>query len=116
MIITSAVVSMLWFVAPAHAADASGGEPRERRGLFPPFKKRDRAVEPPPAATVEPPKGILLDPNAPAVEPADPSQPAQNPQEGVWVWVDRMEGEIPSAEQVEALQEVVEEHVAERAV
>lgn len=126
MNITSAVVSSLVWLAltsPARGADtAPASEPavRERRGLFPPFKKKDRAEVPQPAPPTATVKGTgvsgTLDPNAPAIEPVDPNQAAEAPQEGIWEWVDRMEGEIPSAEQVEALEEVTAEHVAERAV
>lgn len=51
------------------------------------------------------------DPDAPADDP-----PAERTEEGIWTWVDRMEGEIPSPEQVQALQEVTEEESSERAL
>jgi membrane-bound lytic murein transglycosylase D len=91
----------------AHAADNSSAQTdrSEKRGLvFPPFKKKAQPAPEPaptePAPTEPPPAGP--DPNAPA--------------DGIWTWVDRMEGEIPSKEQVEAIQEVTEEHEAERAL
>ncbi|MEQ1506791.1 MAG: LysM peptidoglycan-binding domain-containing protein, partial [Myxococcota bacterium] len=98
---------------PAASPDGGSG----RRGLvFPPFRKKQKEApaQPAPApATI----GDGPDPNQPAIEPpTDPAVIENAPQEGIWQWVDRMEGEVPTPEQVEAIEEVSAEHGAERVV
>jgi len=83
--------------APALASETDAGETEERRrGVFPPrFKKKDKkskAEEPAP------------EPEEVAVE-ASGEDEAVEPEGGILQWVDRMEGEIPSDEQLQALQE-----------
>ncbi len=65
------------------------------------------------------------DPDAPAVEGGpDPdalaldtgSEATDAPEDGVWSWVARMEGEIPDEKTVEAAEERFEEQLAERAL
>jgi membrane-bound lytic murein transglycosylase D len=106
----------------AHAADSSSSETAssdhdraEKRGpLFPPFKKKAAAQAEEPAPS--PQRAAGPDPNAPAVEPPSEPPPPTTPSEGIMTWVDRMEGEIPSKEQIKAIQEATETHDAERAL
>jgi membrane-bound lytic murein transglycosylase D len=107
---------------PAFAAgDRQGGVFPPRKQKAAPVEEAAPAADPPPVVVDEgegPP-----DPNAPAVEPPPPAEvapdaPAAEPTgaEGIWDWVDRMEGEIPSPEQVQAIREVTEEQSSERAL
>lgn len=99
------VLLSAWIAAPAFAGP-----------VFPPFKrsKSEEQTTEPVAQTVtgereEQPvdQDSGVDTEAPAVEaPAD----------GIWEWVDRMEGEIPTEEQVEAIEEHSESENAERAL
>ena len=86
-------------------AEAGEVDDAPRRRVFPPFRKRKKdkdteevvaAPEPSPEAT-EP---VALDGTDPEDQPA-----AELPDEGIWEWVDRMEGEIPTEEQIEAIEE-----------
>ncbi|MEQ1569569.1 MAG: LysM peptidoglycan-binding domain-containing protein [Myxococcota bacterium] len=102
-------------VAVSWGDEASAADDSSRRGwVFPPFRKKgaqlpDAAVVP--AAEAPPASGP--DPDAPAGE-AVVRTDARVTADGVWEWVDRMEGEQPSAEQVEAIHEVEAEELAER--
>jgi membrane-bound lytic murein transglycosylase D len=107
----------LFFGPPAYATDAPQGPPDDEATAAPVFpahsrkskKKEDPPVEAPApdlaASPIEaiPDAGPAVD--APAVEP---------PADGVWHWVEQMDGEIPTAEQVDALEESAERSVAER--
>lgn len=103
--------------APVEIEDAA---PHKRALVFPPFgKKRREARQAEEAAGSEAATPEADGSTAPATaeEPSEgpaPDEPAAEvPEGGIWEWVDSMQGEIPSQEQVEALQEVQEEHVAE---
>lgn len=110
------------FAADAgETSPATEAAPAKRGGLFPAFRKK----QPPPvvpsetspageAAGSTPEAGEAGADEHRADEPrAD--EPAQDqPSDGVLEWVDRMEGEIPSREQIEAVREQVEEESAQR--
>jgi membrane-bound lytic murein transglycosylase D len=103
-VVSVAMLLALWG-APAMAADAAGADAPEasekRARVFPAFrrKKQDKA-EDAAAPAVQP--GV--DEDEVAVDPQD--EPAgELPNEGIWEWVDRMEGEIPTAEQIDAIEE-----------
>ncbi len=84
--------------APVPAA----AEPKRGR-VFPPFRKRKhkRAEA---TGPVEAPSPAAEQAAADGVSPED--QPAAElPDEGIWEWMDRMEGEIPTEEQIEAIEE-----------
>jgi membrane-bound lytic murein transglycosylase D len=104
---------LLWFAAgdlPARAEPPSDGA--KRGFLFPIFKKRDRDRD---GSAL--PDGEGPDPDATAAEPPPaPPELVDAPAEGIWDWVDRMEGEIPSPGQVAAVVEVTAEQRAERAI
>ncbi|MCB9685872.1 MAG: LysM peptidoglycan-binding domain-containing protein [Alphaproteobacteria bacterium] len=119
----SPLVVLLAFSSAARAADmgpegetATEQAPEKRGGLFPPFRKRSRpdagvlVVEAPAEeAEVEvEPTGDGPSPDAPATD--------EQPEGGVWEWVDRLEGEIPSPETLEAARELAEEQGEERAL
>jgi membrane-bound lytic murein transglycosylase D len=75
---------------------------KKRPLLFPAFRKRDKEAE----AVAAPPA------DEPAVAPED--VPATElPSEGIWEWVDRMDGEIPTEEQLDAIEEQHELEVDE---
>ena len=84
--------------------DEASAETKKRPLLFPAFRKKKQADTttddaPPPA-------------DEPAVELED--VPATElPSEGIWEWVDRMEGEIPTEEQLDAIEEQHELEVDE---
>ncbi|MBA2322012.1 MAG: LysM peptidoglycan-binding domain-containing protein [Deltaproteobacteria bacterium] len=87
--------------------------------VFPPHttrKSKRKAAEVPPApvpAAVESPADSPIE-EIPAEGPAVDAPAIEPPAEGVWHWVEQMDGEIPTAEQVDALEESAERTVAER--
>lgn len=120
-----AALLSLWIAAPALAADdaptdapdtpeASEDAPKKRIVLFPPFKRRhaDDGADDADQATsdeeVHLATGDGVDEEAPAADEA--------PAEGIWEWVGRMDGEIPSDEQVQAIEELAETEDAERSL
>ena len=118
---SSPLVVLLAFTSAAHAADMGQPEdqdptateqaPEKRGGLFPPFRKRAKAAEPAVLVVEEPApapeaEGEGPSPDAPATD--------EQPEGGVWEWVDRLEGEIPTPETLEAAKELAEEHGEER--
>ncbi len=82
------------------------GKTHRKRSLFPP---RKRADAPSKVVTKEAdaPKTVTK----PSVEAEGETAP---PADGIWAWVDRMEGEIPSPQQVEALEELAETERSEQ--
>lgn len=110
---------LLALAAPAFASDAAPAAELERRGgLFPPFRKKGKETPAPAAAPAEgtaAPAAGAAEPSAPGEEGPSPDAPAEEPPaDGVFEWVDRMEGEIPSPEQIEAVRELSEEQTSER--
>lgn len=109
-------------------SDGSTAEVEERRGfVFPPRLRRDAvepngeplAVEQAPVIVVGPDDDDDDDPNRPAIEPpvegVDAEAPAAElPGDSIWEYVDRMEGELPTEAQVEALEEIEEVELAEK--
>lgn len=103
------VLLSAWIATPAFAGS-----------VFPPFK---RGKEAPPEATETVERTVTAAPAEapPAAEPAEPGvdteAPATDaPQDGIWEWVGRMDGEIPTEEQVEAIEELTEVENAERSL
>ncbi|MEZ4236775.1 MAG: transglycosylase SLT domain-containing protein [Myxococcota bacterium] len=112
---------LLWLALGDLPAEARpSAEDGARRGfVFPPFRRKDRArdEQQAPVDPALPADGAGPDPDAPAAEPpAAPAELVDTPAEGIWDWVDRMEGEIPSPEQVAAAVEVTAEQRAESVV
>jgi membrane-bound lytic murein transglycosylase D len=106
---------LLALALPAFASDEGAAPSEEKRGgLFPPFRKK--AKDPVATAPVEAPapetSGAAAAPTGEGPAPDAPA--AEPPADGVFEWVDRMEGEIPSPEQIEAVQELSEEQSSER--
>ncbi len=96
----------LWSV-PALAADAEGSnqqptveEDGKRPMLFPAFKRKREREAPAEAVAVDQP---AADAEVPQAQEGDMA--AELPSEGIWEWVDRMEGEIPTEVQIAAIQE-----------
>ncbi|NCG19645.1 MAG: LysM peptidoglycan-binding domain-containing protein [Rhodobacterales bacterium] len=86
--------------------EESEAKSNRKRGLFPPRKRTDAQL----VKVVEddaPTKTVTK--SAPAAG-ADVAPLA----DGIWAWVDRMEGEIPSSQQVEALEELAESERSEQ--
>lgn len=128
--------SVLFALATLALGDASANTPSEsesvERGMvWPPRIKRREADAPPESADARMSSAIDEDdPNRPAIEPpggqdADPEEerpkvdadaPAEEPADGIWAWVDRMEGEIPTEEQLQAIQESGDVELAELAL
>lgn len=108
---------------PAHPTDAPTPEASvKKRALFPPLR-RPNAEEPAesvedvqPAEVADPnPPAEGPNVNTPAAESTEEGMATDNrPSEGIWQWVDRMEGEIPSDETVEAIEELEQLEQAER--
>lgn len=105
---------------PATTASNTVEEPQRRGFVFPPRLKK---VEP------EEPRQVVRPDEAQDDEVSDVRQvqrpddgpdaeaPAEEPpSEGIWQWVERMDGEIPSEQIVEALEERDEVHLAEKAL
>jgi membrane-bound lytic murein transglycosylase D len=96
----------------AFAADDPAGPPDDSGHVFPAHgrrsKKHAEEPAPPPAPAVAP---------APAEDPPGVDVPAEEaPEDGVSHWVDQMEGEIPTPEQVQAMEETTERELAERSL
>ena len=122
-----ALVALLCLSGSAHAADdnvtteaANAPAPEasvKKRALFPPLRRASEEGEASEAASASEPEEMppavedvpsVVGPDAdrPAEEAASGERPAEGgPNEGIWEWVDRMEGEIPSDETVEAIEE-----------
>ena len=113
------VIAALFFAGAAFASDQPEGPPVDGASsaapVFPAHNRKSKKksevvpvvaeappVESSPIAAI-PENGPEVD--APAVEP---------PAEGVWHWVEQMDGEIPTVEQVHALEESAARSVAER--
>jgi len=71
------------------------------------------ASETPPEATGE--EAAINPDDLPAIEegPAPDAPAEEAPTDGIWQWVDKLEGEIPTEEQLEALVESEREHLSE---
>ena len=83
--------------APEADADESTVEPeKKKRLLFPAFRKKNKKDTPADSAA------------APAPTSGADAPAAELPSEGIWQWVDRMDGEIPTDEQLEAIEEAKE--------
>ena len=104
----AALLSLAVPVSTAAASDDAGVH--KKRFVFPSAKRKKQREAPavPPLATVQP---IVVAPEEPAAIEA-PAEEA--PHGGIWEWVDAMDGEIPSAEQVQGIAESTEAHVAEK--
>lgn len=98
--------------------DEATDQPR-RKLVFPPRAwRRDAGQEDPEPEAPPAPERLDEGADQPALEVGpDADAPAEEPQQdSVWAWVERLEGEIPSAEQVEAIGERAEAELSERAL
>lgn len=98
----------------AARAEEAPEETRRKRGPFlrPKKRKQQRAAAEAEAEAV----GADAEPEAQEPVEGGPDAPAAAPDGGVWEWVERMEGEIPSEAQVQALEEAAEVERAEQAL
>lgn len=101
--LTSVALCLALWSAPVRAEEvasdapsAEDGEKKKRPLLFPAFRKKDRDAEAPEGPPPADAPAVDLE-NAPATE---------LPSEGIWEWVDRMDGEIPTEEQLDAIEEL----------
>jgi len=111
---TSVALCLALLVGPAVASAADADEParpaqvepekkKKRPLLFPAFRKKDKAADE--RASDAGDEALPADgADAPATE---------LPSEGIWEWVDRMDGEIPTEEQLEAIEEAQQVEVDE---
>lgn len=97
-------------LAADEGTPASDASVERRGGLFPPFRKKRPATAP--AAEAGPSGGGELAPTGDGPAPDAPAE--EQPTDGVLEWVDRMEGEIPTKEQIDAVRELKEEQTSER--
>jgi len=95
----------------AHASqvDAEASQQKKRPLLFPAFRKRKQRKAEEAAAEAEASEQAE---EASADDGSD-APATELPSEGIWEWVDRMDGEIPTEEQLQAIEETQQVEVDE---
>jgi len=118
----SLAVAALFVASPALSQEVPDAD--ADAGVWPPHTKKTKKRDEAPAAEVAPapevgtvqrgPAPPLVVPLADGVGPPADAPAEEPPPEGIWHWVGQMEGEIPTPEQVEAMEEVAERDAMER--